>query len=283
MKFYVYCFSDRKTRVPLYIGKGSGSRDKQHLQPSTYRRACPPWYDEVRRLMRAGTPPVCRRLLVGLSEEEALKMEKFFILAIGRRVTGDGPLFNVFSSSWSKRELRDYCRERGLRLLEQIRNGGEAAGQLLIEKTQPFVRCIAEHYAKRPGCARWLDEFIDAGMYGLVKSINQVRNGKMVREPGAYFSYWIRREILLVIAHEQKHRAVGLQEWTRSPESVTDLRDAIYSCCETDEERQLLELREFHGLECPEIGEILGVSRRTAYRMLERIEQRFNEKMHHEN
>lgn len=83
--FYVYAFF-RADGTPCYIGKGKGVRMGQNGKSgrSTYLRNIL-LSEDVERV----------KLIDGLTEDEALSMERFFIAAIGRKVDGTGPLVNI--------------------------------------------------------------------------------------------------------------------------------------------------------------------------------------------
>lgn len=85
--FYVYAFF-RVDGTPCYIGKGKGVRMGQNGKSgrSTYLRNIL-LSEDVERV----------KLIDGLTEDEALSMERFFIAAIGRKVDGTGPLVNISS------------------------------------------------------------------------------------------------------------------------------------------------------------------------------------------
>lgn len=60
-------------------------------------------------------------------------------------------------------------------------------------------------------------------------------------------------------------------------DGATDLLETILTCCESDEEREIVRLR-IYGYTDEEIGEQLGISRQTVGRRRERIEERFETK-----
>jgi RNA polymerase sigma factor (sigma-70 family) len=158
------------------------------------------------------------------------------------------------------------------------------------------------------------DDLTSAGFLGVVTAINRIRDGVQVTNATVMICYWINREIMQVIDKEVNSypdnegappdtlfvrppvalceedgtvENLGYQRMESSVEAtgridpgfqLVDLRDLIYSCCDTDQERELIRLRETEGMDCAEIAPRLGVSKTTAYRMLSDIEQRFNRK-----
>lgn len=91
--FYVYCYFDGET--PIYIGKGSRGRIREHLASSSLDSSDTFFSRKLRKILREDRQPTYRKLLQGLLEEEAFYYERFFIAAIGRRVDGTGPLCNM--------------------------------------------------------------------------------------------------------------------------------------------------------------------------------------------
>jgi RNA polymerase sigma factor (sigma-70 family) len=158
------------------------------------------------------------------------------------------------------------------------------------------------------------DDLISAGFLGVVKAVNLIAHGTPTTNVTAMISYWINREIMRVIDKEvdgypddeaippaavcirppvalceedgtienlgYQRTESGIETTGRTDPGfrLVDLRDLIYSCCDTEQERTLIRLREQSGIDCAEIAPLLGVSKNTAYRMLNAIEQRFNRK-----
>ena len=83
--YYVYSLS-LPDGTPCYIGKGKGSRWKDHWRKTSNS-------DLSSLLAEHGENIICDRLADGLFEQEALDLERFFIAAVGRKLRG-GPLVN---------------------------------------------------------------------------------------------------------------------------------------------------------------------------------------------
>lgn len=87
--FYTYIFSDPKTGVPRYVGKGCGRRAWRHLRKSTN----PQLHTMLQKRQVDGlscTPTI----IFADSDEDAKDMEMLLIDLIGREDLGSGPLFN---------------------------------------------------------------------------------------------------------------------------------------------------------------------------------------------
>lgn len=74
------------------------------------------------------------------------------------------------------------------------------------------------------------------------------------------------------------HFSMGVDDSLKlyDPQAGRDLLEMVKSCCRTDEERQIVDLR-LEDKTDEEIGEILGRDKSTIYRIRKRIEFRYNE------
>jgi hypothetical protein len=95
-EFYVYAFFDPCGDKPFYIGKGHSDRIAQHFRPSALKRSRP-FYRKLRKMLAQGVQPLVVRLAQSIGESEALVLESFLILALGRRndPLNPGPLWNL--------------------------------------------------------------------------------------------------------------------------------------------------------------------------------------------
>jgi hypothetical protein len=89
--FYVYIYFDLDG-IPLYVGKGHGKR-WERLDPHSCRN--PHFLRKVAKARREGRELPRLKVRDNLTEAEAFEIEMALIKAIGRRVTGDGPLLNL--------------------------------------------------------------------------------------------------------------------------------------------------------------------------------------------
>lgn len=91
LAFYVYVYSDPRTDLPFYIGKGKGNRAFSHLEDRSETEKTL----RIREIRSAGFDPRIEILAFGLDEESAYKVEAAAIDLIGRkqltnRVLGHG-------------------------------------------------------------------------------------------------------------------------------------------------------------------------------------------------
>jgi RNA polymerase sigma factor (sigma-70 family) len=185
------------------------------------------------------------------------------------------------------RLCRPFNAEKNEELLPQVARGDGDARQQMIEGNMSFVINRVDSYIRRRPEIEFLrDDMTSQGLVGVCKAVNLIARGREVTNATACLSYWINREILRVIEREtggnnSEENGVVLSDNTVETISredtgwrLIDLRDLIYSCCKTEQERQLIQLRE-QGKDTEAAASVLGVSRATAYRMLKRIERRY--------
>lgn len=93
MTFYAYVYSDPRTGLPFYVGKGQGRRARKHLV-QTANRGMAARLDELRG---AGLQP--RICVYGCdSEAHAFELERVLIDAYGRQCDGSGSLVNILEA-----------------------------------------------------------------------------------------------------------------------------------------------------------------------------------------
>jgi hypothetical protein len=79
LKYYVYMYSDPRTGVPFYVGKGKGNRIFSHFKDGRQTKKTQ-MLEELRQL---GLQPVLEVVKYGLSEKEALLVESATIDVLG--------------------------------------------------------------------------------------------------------------------------------------------------------------------------------------------------------
>ncbi len=98
-KFYVYCYIDPRNDEPIYIGKGHGDRDQQHLHECYEKRnTTRPFHIYLRQMLDQEVTPNISRIAIDLAETEAFFFEGFFIDALGIQGSRKNPgtLLNGF-------------------------------------------------------------------------------------------------------------------------------------------------------------------------------------------
>lgn len=107
-KYYVYVYLDtRKNGLfqyenltfehePFYVGKGKGSRDKEHLAEYSLKHSSNPYKNrKIKKILAEGSEPLIIRLHNDLSDDDAIRLEIETIRAIGRLNLRRGPLVNL--------------------------------------------------------------------------------------------------------------------------------------------------------------------------------------------
>lgn len=99
--FYVYQLRDPRFTEPFYIGKGKSTRAWEHITQARLYAAQKPVKDNnyhkhniINKIERDGVQVNIELLLDGLTNDEALAWEIFFIGIYGRADEGKGPLTN---------------------------------------------------------------------------------------------------------------------------------------------------------------------------------------------
>lgn len=83
-RFYVYMLIDPRTNQPFYVGKGTGRRAYWHERQARRRVVDnAPKYSVIRSILDAGLTVTVEMVAGGLSECDALKLERSRIAATG--------------------------------------------------------------------------------------------------------------------------------------------------------------------------------------------------------
>jgi len=101
--FYVYALKDPRSdpALPFYIGKGAGTRSHDHLtRPDQSRKGA-----RIADIQAAGKEVLISRLVDGLTEGQAIRLEAELIAAFGTEDTG-GILTNSVMPSGLGRKAR---------------------------------------------------------------------------------------------------------------------------------------------------------------------------------
>lgn len=91
-KYYVYVYIDPRNFEEFYYGKGKGSRKDAHLFENSDSEKS----KRIKAIRREGLEPIIRVIARGLSEHDALLVEKTLLWKLGKQLT------NVSSGHYSK-------------------------------------------------------------------------------------------------------------------------------------------------------------------------------------
>ena len=93
-EYYVYVYYDKE--LPIYVGKGKGNRFKAHLHICKNKKpGGHPFYDKLNKMLMNNNMPVIKIIENGLSNKDALKLERRIELEIGTKREGTGSLLNL--------------------------------------------------------------------------------------------------------------------------------------------------------------------------------------------
>lgn len=92
--YYVYVYYDGE--VPIYVGKGKNNRYKEHLSRCfKKKRGSNPFYDKLRKILNSGGFPKIEIIKEGMTEDEALRLEREKEQEFGTILNKTGTLLNV--------------------------------------------------------------------------------------------------------------------------------------------------------------------------------------------
>jgi DNA-directed RNA polymerase sigma subunit (sigma70/sigma32) len=191
-------------------------------------------------------------------------------------------------------------RQENDALYPQVAAGDEAAIKRMIESNVGLVIDRVESYIRVfPPVAYLRDDLVSEGLLSLTIAVNRMaeEGPKENPNPNGYMSYWITKAIGAVVSSEgsisipesqtrvmknrgdsiPKYVSLPIEERSIDPRVMIELRDLIESCCETPEDRMIVEMRE-KGYVDKEIAAQLNLPHTTVYMMRRDIYARFLEK-----
>lgn len=92
---FVYGSTFRSPEEPFYVGQGSLHRPYAHLVEATRSKVKNHKLNKIRRILREYESYTITYVAIGIPRGEALRIEREYILAIGRADLGKGPLANL--------------------------------------------------------------------------------------------------------------------------------------------------------------------------------------------
>jgi hypothetical protein len=94
--FYVYIYSHPVTKVPFYVGKGTGTRYKKHLSETKENTENYKKWAVIEGLRNKGMEPLIEKVFETNNEEDAYNEETRLIMLYGRRdIDNNGILTNI--------------------------------------------------------------------------------------------------------------------------------------------------------------------------------------------
>lgn len=184
-------------------------------------------------------------------------------------------------------------------LYPAVTKGDQVAVKSMIESNIPLVVSKVKSYIEQfPHVSHLYDDLMSAGFLGLVEAVNRMSSDRAVDNPHptSYIGCWVQRRIGeiaddqgdVIASHRTQRRArkddrelpkhEPLGECNLDihvdPRSMIELRDQIDACCETDEDRAIMDLRE-KGYSDREISQQLNLPYTTTYMMRREVYSRF--------
>lgn len=90
MTYYVYTYSDPITKIPFYVGKGTGLRMYKHLSENYKNTENKKKYAVIQSLKNKGLEPIVEKVVDRVSEQTAYDIEAHLIKSYGRRDLDEG-------------------------------------------------------------------------------------------------------------------------------------------------------------------------------------------------
>lgn len=198
-------------------------------------------------------------------------------------------------------------REKNNELYSRVMAGDEQARQQMIEGNMALVGNKVNAFIRgHPQAGHLRDDLRSAGYIGLVQAVNAMDKHENPENPNptGYLSIAIHREIkrladgeALISVPDRTQRDARKEnrqikaptvhqgipksfddQKQDSPLEVIELRDLLDSCCESDDERTILRMRE-EGYSDRNIADAIGLSHTTTYMMRRELEKRFQNKL----
>ena len=189
--------------------------------------------------------------------------------------------------------------EQNNELYSAVVSGDVAAREALIVRNMPLIVVKVDAFIRYvPGVAYLRDDLISAGYIALVEAVNNIAKGKVqMKAVNAYIGRAVRLSLGHLIDNEhsvrvpretsRRQRNKGLQIRRPSvvnkiPETIEipspfaalEMRDLLDACCECDDERNCLHLRE-QGYTFPEMARTLKMPMSSIYVMFRELQARF--------
>jgi hypothetical protein len=147
--FYVYILYRADGVTPFYVGKGKGSRIKQHEKDL---EGCNPYKSRIiAEMLRDGIKVPAKKVVSSLAETKAFWLERFLITFIGRHDLGLGPLTNLTNGGDGVAGLirtDEYKKEKSEVLKKLWEDPMYREKQLVHRSSEEFKSFTSEHFQK---------------------------------------------------------------------------------------------------------------------------------------
>lgn len=97
MRYYTYLLTDPRTNQPFYVGKGTNNRMLHHEAAVRNKstEAKQPHHIRIREILDMGLEVIYDKVLLNVTEKEALERERVLVEQYGRVNKGTGCLLNI--------------------------------------------------------------------------------------------------------------------------------------------------------------------------------------------
>lgn len=209
---------------------------------------------------------------------------------------------NILVSQMASLNAPVGSKELNAELYPKVVAGDQEAREMMIHANMPLVlNCVESFILTFPSAEFLRDDMVSAGFVGLVDAVNRFSTNEAIDNPTGYITVAVSREIGKLVDDEgsirvpsrTKHHKKVKGEDVDIPERLDDfpetiedsthalemveLRDTLASCCESDEERDILRMREANYVD-REIADVLGLPLTTTYMLRRTLYQRFLDK-----
>lgn len=207
--FYVYIYFDtRKVGVfeyfpwrfkyePFYVGKGCdgrlGAKKNKYVE------------NIVGKIESSGNKVIRGKVVEGLTEEQAFRLERFFVNKIGRRLDGSGPLANLTGGGEGFSEPVEKAESK------RLRNWRKSVGRRSKERSLEIGQSISDGWWRKPLAEREaIAKRMSKSMKGVKKSAKWHESQRRMKATPEYKAAQSARM-------KEVHRRKVSEGWTPPP------------------------------------------------------------------
>ena len=85
---------------PFYVGKGSGGRMMNHMQPSKLELNIPKSI-RINEILQDNKTPIVKKVVDNIDSKNAYFIEGFLLNTIGKEINNNGPLLNIMGANFN--------------------------------------------------------------------------------------------------------------------------------------------------------------------------------------